>query len=200
MESTTVPAREGRAFRLSSGQSLKIISPHGHQAADFFAFNAADIGEWLSPSHSWVVTRHTRPKQGDVFYSRFRRAMVDFTQDGAGGVHDLMLAACDRARYEQMGHPEPHDGCAENMQAAMRALGHEIDVIPQPINFFTNTAVAADGTLAALPNPVPPGAFVQVTARMDLICVVSACPFDLPAEDWKVNADSGPTELVVEVG
>ena len=31
----------------------------------------------------------------------------------------------------------------------------------------------------AFDNPVPPGAYVELRALMDLICVVSSCPFDL---------------------
>ena len=55
-----------------------------------------------------------------------------------------------------------------------------MDVIPQPVNFFTHTTVEADGSFTSPPNPVPPGAFVELEALMDLICVVSSCPFDLP--------------------
>jgi hypothetical protein len=35
---------------------------------------------------------------------------------------------------------------------------------------------------------VPPGAFVEMKALMDLICVVSSCPFDLNIEGWTINA------------
>jgi uncharacterized protein YcgI (DUF1989 family) len=34
---------------------------------------------------------------------------------------------------------------------------------------------------------------------MDLICVVSSCPFDLSIEGWSINAPAGPTELKVEI-
>jgi uncharacterized protein YcgI (DUF1989 family) len=36
-------------------------------------------------------------------------------------------------------------------------------------------------------------------ALMDLICVVSSCPFDLKVDGWTINADQGPSELVVDV-
>jgi uncharacterized protein YcgI (DUF1989 family) len=199
METITIPARQGHAMRVAAGRTIRIVTPKGRQAADFFAFNEADIGEWLSAPHSWVVTRHTKPRQGDVFLSRYRNPMLDFTEDGADGVHDMMLAACDRKRYEQLGHPEPHDGCADNMKKAMKALGYDVGVAPQPVNFFTNTQVDADGVLSAPPNPVKPGDYVLLTARIDLVCAFSACPFDLPSEGWEVNAPGGPTELVVEI-
>ena len=199
MDRIDVPAREGRPVALAAGRRLRLTTPKGAQAADFFAYNAANIGEWLSAPHSWVKTRHLRPRQGDVFVSRFRRPMLDFVEDGADGVHDLLLAACDQMRYEQYGHQGHHPSCSENLMISMRRLGYDISVVPQPINFFTNTRVEEDGTIVAPGNTVPPGAYIEVEARMDLICVISSCPFDLGLEDWTVNAASGPTELIVEI-
>ena len=60
-------------------------------------------------------------------------------------------------------------------------------------------AVGADARLSSPPNPVTPGAYVEVEALIDLICVVSSCPFDMPRDGWAVNAPGGPTELVMEV-
>jgi uncharacterized protein len=81
----------------------------------------------------------------------------------------------------------------------MRRLGHQVDVIPQPINFFTHTKVEADGHFVSPPNPVKAGAFVVLEALIDVICVVSSCPFDLAVEGWTINAAQGPSELIVEV-
>ncbi len=199
MDRYLVPAAEGLAVRLRQGQRLRIITPHGQQAADFFAFSAGDIGEWLSPMHTWVAARCLRPRQGDVFLSRYRRPLLDFAGDGADGVHDMLLAACDEARYRHLGFEGHHASCAENLTTAMGALGLEIEVIPQPVNFFTNTRVEANGVLVSPPNPVPAGAFVELLARLDLICVVSSCPFDLALADWTINGPGGPTELELEV-
>ncbi len=148
MESHVVPAAEGRAFHLDAGGRIRIVTPKGRQAADFFAFCAADIAEWLSPMHTWVWSFSVKPRPGDILLSRFRRPMFDFVEDGAGGMHDMMLAACDQARYEQFGFEGPHRSCSENLEIAMRGLGHELAVIPQPINFFTNTHIDAEGRVA----------------------------------------------------
>lgn len=193
-----VPPAEGRSVRLTAGQSLTITTPNGAQAADFFAFNSSNIEEWLSANHSWVFTRHVRPRAGDTFLSRFRRPMLEFVEDGAGGTHDMMIAACDQFRYEQFGYRGNHASCSANLEVSMRRLGLQVHVIPQPLNFFTRTEVLNDGTLISPPNPVPPGAYVKLRALMDLICVVSSCPFDLSVEGWTINAASGPSELVVE--
>lgn len=200
MTTQTIPARGGQAFRVEQGQRLRLTTPKGAQAADFFAYAAGDLREWLSPMHTWVTTRSIKPRPGDTFLSRFRRPMLDFLEDGAGGMHDMMIAACDQARYEQFGITGPHASCSENLRSAMARLGHAIEAVPQPVNFFTNTVVDADGKLLSPPNTVPPGGYVVLQARMDLICVVSSCPFDLPIPGWTINAPGGPTELVVEVG
>ena len=67
------------------------------------------------------------------------------------------------------------------------------------MNFFTHTRIEPDGRLVSPPNPVTPGAYVELEALMDLICVVSSCPFDLNMQDWEINAGTEITELVVEV-
>ena len=136
MERSIIPASEGRAHRVPKGARFRITTPKGAQAADFFAYNAETISEWLSPMHTWVLNRSVKPREGQSLISRFRRPMLTFTKDGAGGVHDMMLAACDQFRYEQYGHEGHHPSCAENLHIAMRREGYEIDVVPQPINFF----------------------------------------------------------------
>ena len=56
------------------------------------------------------------------------------------------------------------------------------------------------GAFNSPPNPVKPGAFVELLAKMDLICVVSACPYDLFIEGWPINSpEEGPTEIIVEL-
>jgi uncharacterized protein len=194
-----VPPREGRAIKVLRGQTIRITTPKGAQAADFFAYNAENVGEWLSANHTWVTTFCVRPRAGDEFLSRFRRPMLRFAEDGAEGVHDMMIAACDQFRYEFFGHKGPHASCSENLCVAMRRLGHQVDVIPQPINFFTHTRVESDGRFLSPPNPVKPGAFVVLEALIDVISIVSSCPFDLAVEGWTINAGQGPSELIVEV-
>ena len=199
MSRIMIPAREGRAVLVKKDERIRITTPKGAQAADFFAYNADDLSEWLSAPHSWVTAFNIKPRQGYMFLSRFRRPMLTITDDGADGTHDMMIAACDQFRYEFFGYEGPHASCSENLAVSMRRLGHQIDVIPQPINFFTNTRIEADGTLVSPPNPVPPGAYVEMRALMDLICVVSSCPFDLAREGWTINSKTGPTELLVDV-
>ena len=200
MKTRVVPAGEGYAFHVSVGRRLRIITPKGQQSADFFAFRADDISEWLSPPHTWMPTRALHPRVGDTFLSRFRQPMVDFVEDGADGLHDLIIAPCDAIRYQQFGVEGHHRSCAENLEIAMRELGHEITVTPFAVNFFTNTTVE-EGFMFNTPAApvVKPGGYVVLEARMDLICAVSSCPYDLEGPGWAINAPGGPTEIFVEL-
>jgi len=199
MNNSIVPPKEGRAFHVGEGQRIRIISPKGHQAADFFAYNAASMAEWLSPPHTWIASCSITPRPGDIFMSRFRRPMMRMLEDGANGVHDMLLPACDQFRYEFFGYEGPHASCSDNLMTAMRRLGHEISVIPQPVNFFTNTNVDANGRLVAPANIVEAGAYVEIVALIDTICIVSSCPFDIVPDGWEINAGGVVSELEVLV-
>lgn len=193
-----VPPAEGRAVRLAAGGRLRVTTPAGRQAADFFAFTP-DLAEWLSPMHTWTWTRSVRPREGDVLVTQLRRPLLRLAEDGAGGVHDMLLAACDQTRYAQLGFEGPHRSCAGNLREALASLGLEPPVVPQPVNLFTHTRVEGDQRLVSPPNPVPPGAYVVLEAVRDALCVVSSCPFDLALPDWTINAPGGPTELFLEI-
>ena len=83
MKRILVPAKEGRAFKILKNDQFKLITPLGAQAVDFFAFSNENIKEWLSANITWTYTRNTKPREGDVFLSRFRRPMLSFLEDGA---------------------------------------------------------------------------------------------------------------------
>ena len=199
MNKSIVPPKEGRAFHVGEGQHIRIPNPKGHQAADFFAYNAASVAEWLSPPHTWIASCSITPRPGDIFMSRFRRPMMRMLEDGANGVHDMLLPACDQFRYEFFGYEGPHASCSDNLMTAMRRLGHEISVIPQPVNFFTNTNVDYNGRLVAPANIVEAGAYVEIVALIDTICIVSSCPFDIVPDGWEINAGGVVSELEVLV-
>ena len=117
MSTHTIPAGHGHAFRAETGQRFRLATPKGQQSADFFAFCADDMSEGLSPHHSWMPTRALHPRPGDTFLSRKRRPMVAFIEDGAEGVHDLLIAPCDPIRYTEFGAP-----AVDVMGAIKRAL------------------------------------------------------------------------------
>ena len=63
------------------------------------------------------------PKVGDGLYDNERRKMLTVTEDTTEGVHDTLIAACDKQRYEELGGEEGHRNCADNLVEGLGALG-----------------------------------------------------------------------------
>lgn len=195
-----VPPAHGRALPLDPGQLLRISTPKGKQATDFWAFSP-DMTEWLSAPHTWARTNAVKPRQGDLLLSQLRKPMLAFVRDGAGGCHDMHIPACDGQRYREFGESEPHRSCAGNLAEALAELHKEAVLTPQPINFFTNTRISENHELVMgdpSEHPIGPGSFVVLEALRDLVCVVSSCPHDVPLPGWNLS-DAPPSELELEV-
>jgi uncharacterized protein YcgI (DUF1989 family) len=60
---------------------------------------------------------------GDGLYDNERRKMLTVVEDTTEGVHDTLIAACDAARYRELGGEEGHRNCANNLVEGLRALG-----------------------------------------------------------------------------
>jgi uncharacterized protein YcgI (DUF1989 family) len=194
LETFTVPAREGRAFRVRKGGSARIIDREGGQVADVFAFLERDPSEHHSAQHTRAVNDRLFPLPGEPFVSNRRRPLLTIEADDTPGVHDMLIAACDPERYQQLGVEEWHASCAENLLTALREAGYSTAVVPQPINIFMNIPVGPDGALGWEPAPTRPGASVTFRALEDVVMVVSACPQDIVP----IN-HCNPTSIGVEV-
>lgn len=195
IQSMTVTAREGLAFRVPKGSFAKIVDVEGGQVADVFAFVDGDPSEHHSAQHTRAITDRLFPRVGESFYSNRRRPLMTLEADDSPGVHDMLIAACDPHRYRLLGVEGHHHSCAENLHTALAALDVEVPFVPQSINLFMAIPVAPDGTLAWDPAPTAPGASVTFRALEDLVMAVSACPQDVV----QINHGS-PTAIGVEVG
>jgi uncharacterized protein YcgI (DUF1989 family) len=192
--SIEVPAREGRAVRVPAGAAIRVTDVEGAQVADSWAFNADDIKEHLSAQHTRAFNSRLFPQVGEPFVTNRRRPMLVLERDDSPGVHDMLMAACDPPRYQQLEVEGWHASCEENLQRALADLGIEWGHAPQPVNLFMNIPVNPDTTLSWDPAPTRAGDSVTLRTQMDLIFVVSSCPQDI----IKINAGD-PTPILVEV-
>lgn len=174
-----VPARQGRAVRLTKGQAIRVINTHGTQVCDFWAFNAANPHEFLSWEHARGAINSAMPKVGDALVTNRRRPILTFEEDTSPGIHDTIIAACDLFRYVNLGCTTYHDNCSDNMRMAMAAIGVTPFEVPQPFNLWMNIPVRPDWSIDWLPPVSRPGDHVLLRAQMDMIAVMSACPQDM---------------------
>jgi uncharacterized protein len=174
-----IPARRGKAAILSAGQSVKVVNTFGQQVVDTWAFNLADIGEFMSMEHTRIAIGRIIPKVGDALVTNRRRPILRLAEDTSGGIHDTLVAACDRWRYELLGCPTYHDNCTDNLAAAMGELDLAPPETPSPLNLFMNIPVIDGNAIDVLPPVSTPGSYVTLRAEMDCLVAFSACPQDM---------------------
>lgn len=176
---TEIPARRGKAVRLDAGRRLKLINTHGTQVVDTWAFNRHDLREFMSMEHTRPHIGHIIPKAGDVLYSNKRRPILTLLEDTSPGIHDTIVAACDRYRYRFLGVEGYHDNCTDNLHAAMAEQGLEAPEVPSPLNMWMNIPVSHDYSIEFRPTVSKPGDYVVLRAEMDVVMAFSACPQDV---------------------
>ncbi|WP_433172004.1 DUF1989 domain-containing protein [Actinoallomurus sp. CA-150999] len=190
-----VPAREARAVRLATGDRARVIDLEGRQVGDVFCFAAEDPSEHLSAAHTRTQLGRLFPALGESFVTDRRRPILTLAGDTSPGVHDMLIAACDPARYRAHGVEGRHASCAENLHRALGEEGLRTAVVPQPINVFMRISIGGDGGLNWLPALSRPGDGVTFEAAMDCVLVVSACPQDVVG----INGGNEPTALALDL-
>jgi hypothetical protein len=193
---STLPARSGKAVRLKKGEALKVINTHGQQVVDTWAFNAGDLGEFMSMEHLRQVLNRIMPRVGDPLATNQRRPILTLIEDTSPGIHDTLLAACDIWRYRNLGCVGHHDNCRDNLFAGMAELGLTPPECPSPLNLWMNTPVVDGLGLDWLPPVSRPGDYVVLRAELDCILAMSACPQDLVPIN---GANLSPTEAHFQV-
>ncbi len=191
-----IPARKGKAVRVRKGQRIKVINSKGQQVVDTWAFNAADMHEFMSMEHSRVAIGQIIPGIGDILVTNKRRAILTLVEDTSGGIHDTLFAACDRWRYEVLGYSGYHDNCTDNLTTGFTELNLTPPKTPAPLNLFMNIPVV-DGNYVEVRPPVStPGSYVTLLAEMDCVAAFSACPQDMvPVNGLEMR----PTEAHFEI-
>lgn len=175
----TIPARRGKAVALARGQHLKVINTHGQQVIDTWAFNQSALRECMSMEHSRATLGRIMARSGDSLVTNRRRAILTLIEDTSPGIHDTLIAACDRYRYELLGCRDYHDNCTDNLAAALAEMGLTPPQTPSPWNLFMNIPVHADGRVSFEPPVCKAGDYVLLRAEMDCIVAFSACPQDI---------------------
>jgi uncharacterized protein YcgI (DUF1989 family) len=175
----TIPARGGKAAFVAAGQRVRVINTHGQQVVDTWAFNRADLTEFMSMEHSRTILSRIMARVGDSMATNHRRPILTLVEDTTPGIHDTLLAACDRYRYELLGCEGYHDNCTDNLAAALAELGLTPPETPSPWNLFMNIPVEQDGSVSFQAPVSKQGDYVTLRAEMDCVVAFSACPQDI---------------------
>lgn len=154
---------------------------------------------------------------GDTLVTQKRAPLIKMVEDTSSGVHDTLIAACDRWHYAELGVTTYHENCTDNFWDALAALATSLGDseegeilqglqtrmggrVPDPFNLFMNVQVEGEGDSArrgvSFEGPLGgKGEYVVFEALRDVVVVMSACPQDVLG----VDGEGGPVGAQFEV-
>jgi len=173
----TVPAQAPWSGLVRRGQTLRITDSQGCQAVDTLFYRADDLGERYSSQDTVRMQGAAYVTVGTPLVSSEGRVMARVTADTCGR-HDTSAGACScESNTVRFGHATRYlHACRENFALEVARYGLTKRDIPPNINFFMNVPIEQNGDLAIVDGVSAPGDYVEITAEMDMICVISNCP------------------------
>ena len=178
--STVVDAGDYYIARLDAGDTLRIVDLKGNQAADTLFYSAADPSEHYSASNTIREQGNLYLTAGSDLRSNENNVMLSIVADTCGR-HDTLGGACstesNTVRYDL--EKRCMHACRDSWMLAIAehpAFGIRKRDITHNINFFMNVPVTPAGELTFEDGISAPGKYVEMTAKMDVVVLISNCP------------------------
>ncbi|GLH77228.1 urea carboxylase [Bradyrhizobium sp. SSBR45G] len=172
-----IPAEQPWSRVLKKGQTLRIIDSEGEQAVDALIYVAADTAERYSAQDTLRVQGSAYLELGTRLISNRGRVMAKITADTCGR-HDTSAGCCScESNAVRFGEATRYQhACRENFILELSRHGLTKRDIVSNLNFFMNVPIEATGNFTVLDGPSVPGNYVDVTAELDVLFVISNCP------------------------
>ena len=196
-----IPAGDFWMHEIKAGQTLRILDLEGNQAADTLFYNAADFRERYSAQDTIRENGRIYLTTGTQLYSNELNVLAEITADTCGR-HDTLGGACScEANALRYGHGTRHmHSCRQSFLLGLMTWPHATGLdlnkrdIPANINFFMNVPVTPEGGLQFADGVSSPGKYVELVARMDVVCLISNCPqLNNPCNGWNPT----PVEVLI---
>lgn len=172
-----IPAEAPFSTVVKKGQILRIEDSYGQQAIDTLFYNAEDFSERYSSQDTMREQGAAYISTGTKIISSEGRVMAVMTADTCGR-HDTSAGACScESNTVRFGHYTKYlHACRDNFVLEVSKHGmSKRDVVPN-INFFMNVPIEPSGEMTIVDGISAPGDYVELTAEMDLLLVISNCP------------------------
>ena len=159
------------------GQTIRIIDSEGQQAVDTIFYSAADFAERYSAQDTLRTQGSAYLGTGTKVMSNEGNTMLTVVADTSGR-HDTMAGACScESNTVRFGHDTRYlHACRDNFLLEVSKHGmSKRDIVPN-INFFMNVPIEPTGEMTIIDGLSRPGDHVELTAEMDVLCVISNCP------------------------
>ncbi|MGA0935494.1 MAG: urea amidolyase associated protein UAAP2 [Pseudohongiellaceae bacterium] len=177
---TTVAAGDYFIQTIAAGETIRIIDLEGNQAADTLFYNANDPSERYSASDTIREQGALYLTTGTMLKTNLNRDLLEIVADTCGR-HDTVGGACstesNTVRYDL--EKRCMHACRDSWMLAIaehKEYGLAKEDIGHNINFFMNVPVTPEGQLQFADGVSAPGKYVELTAKMDTIVLISNCP------------------------
>lgn len=178
--STKVDAGDYYIKTLMEGETLRIVDLEGNQAADTLFYRADDPSLHYSASNTIREQGNLYLTAGTDLRANDNSIMLSIVADTCGR-HDTLGGACstesNTVRYDL--EKRCMHACRDSWMLAIAEhpeFGIRKRDITHNINFFMNVPVTTDGALTFEDGISAPGKYVELTARKDVIVLISNCP------------------------
>jgi urea carboxylase-associated protein 1 len=172
-----VPAERPWSRVLKRGQTLRIVDIEGQQAVDALLYCRDVPGERYSAQDTLRVQGSAYLGLGTRLVSNRGRVMAAITADTCGQ-HDTSAGCCScESNAVRFGEATKYQhACRENFILELAKHGLEKrDIVPN-LNFFMNVPIDPSGNFTVVDGLPGTGHYVDLTAEMDVLCVISNCP------------------------
>ncbi len=180
LRSDVVPAGDYYMQVVKQGQTVRILDLEGNQAADTLFYNANDPGERYSAIDTIREQGNIYLTAGTKILSDQGNEMLEIVADTCGR-HDTLGGACatesNTVRYSL--EKKCMHACRDSWLLAVaenEQFGMSKRDITHNINFFMNVPVTEQGGLTFEDGISGAGKYVELTAKMDVIVLISNCP------------------------
>jgi uncharacterized protein len=172
-----VPAERAWSRILKRGQTLRIVDIEGQQAVDALLYCAEDPAERYSAQDTLRVQGSAYVELGTKLISNRDRIMARITADTCGQ-HDTSAGCCScESNAVRFGEPTKYQhACRENFILELSKYGMAKRDIVANLNFFMNVPIDPSGNFTVVDGISAGGNYVDITAEMDVIFVISNCP------------------------
>lgn len=175
-----VPAGDYYMKVVKAGQTFRILDLEGNQAADTLFYNANDPAERYSAIDTIREQGNVYLTAGTRILSNHGNEMLQIVADTCGR-HDTLGGACatesNTVRYAI--EKKCMHACRDSWLLAVaenEEFGMSKRDITHNINFFMNVPITESGGLTFEDGISAPGKYVELTAKMDVIVLISNCP------------------------
>ncbi|OYY75400.1 MAG: urea carboxylase [Gammaproteobacteria bacterium 28-57-27] len=165
---------------VEQGQTVRILDREGNQAADTLFYRADNPTERYSAIDTIREQGNVYLTAGTMLLSTEGNPMLEIVADTCGR-HDTLGGACatesNTVRYGL--ETKCMHACRDSWMLAVaehEEYGLSKRDITHNINFFMNVPVTPEGGLTFEDGISDAGKYVELTAKMDVIVLISNCP------------------------